>query len=53
MIKHSKQRQPLGRRRFLILRTLKVEVVEEDMKEVKNRWPTKLAWSRTRWRSWW
>ena len=39
LIKHSKQRQPLGRRRFLILRTLEAEVVEveEDMKEVKNR----------------
>ena len=39
MIKHSKQRQPLGRRRFLILRTLEAEVVEakEDMKEVKNK----------------
>ena len=39
MIKHSKQRQPLGRRRFLILRTLEAKVVkaEEDMEEVKNR----------------
>ena len=39
LIKHSKQRQPLGRRRFLILRTVEAEVVEveEDMKEVKNR----------------
>jgi len=39
LIKHSKQRQPLGRRRFLILRTLEAEVVEakEDMKEVKNK----------------
>jgi len=39
LIKHSKQRQPLGRRRFLILRTLEAEVVEaeKDMEEVKNR----------------
>ena len=39
MIKHSKQRQPLGRKRFLILRTLEARVVEaeEDMEEVKNK----------------
>jgi len=45
LIKHSKQRQPLGRRRFLILRTLEAEVVEaeEDMKEVKNRSANKIG----------
>ena len=39
LIKHSKQRQPFGRKMFLILKTLRVEVVEaeEDMEEVKNR----------------
>ena len=38
-IKHFKQRQPLRKRRFLILRALKALVVEvyEDMKEVNSK----------------
>ena len=38
-IKHFKQRQPLRRRRFSILRALKALVVEvyEDMKEVNSK----------------